>query len=106
MQKTILDHPQLARTLYPDLYHEVLRGYRQGFRVVFIMLAGLAVFSFATAFFLMPHRDLDRPDDEKLKKEGKEFIAQLKGKKGTNPKAEPQEFSEKKVVDLEQPRIV
>jgi hypothetical protein len=46
------------------------------------MLASLAVFSFIVAFFLMRHRDLDRPDDEKLKKEGKEYVAQLKAKRG------------------------
>jgi phosphotransferase system glucose/maltose/N-acetylglucosamine-specific IIC component len=72
----------LSRTLHPDIYLEIVRGYRKGFRLVFIMLASLAVFSFIVAFFLMRHRDLDRPDDEKLKKEGKEYVAQLKAKRG------------------------
>ncbi|RDB18552.1 Efflux pump FUS6 [Hypsizygus marmoreus] len=89
VQKSILDHPELARTLPPDVYAEVLHGYLKGFRLVFNILAGLAVFAFLAAFFLMPHRDLDRPDDKQLKQEGKEFIAQLKGKKGTTIQKDP-----------------
>jgi hypothetical protein len=81
LRMAIIDHPELARTLPPEIYAEVLRGYRKGFRVVFLILAGLAVFAFLTAFFLMPHRDLDRPDDKELKQQGREFVAQLKAKK-------------------------
>ncbi|KAF9465642.1 putative MFS drug transporter [Collybia nuda] len=93
-RKFILDRPSLSHTLHPDIYREVVRGYHKGFRLVFIILAGLAVFSFITAFFLMRHRDLDRPDDKKLKEEGKVYVARLKAKKATTP--------DPKTADLEE----
>ncbi|KAF5379537.1 hypothetical protein D9615_006544 [Tricholomella constricta] len=100
-RKRILDHPELARQLSPTVYAQVLAGYRKGFRLVFIILASLAVFAFVTAFFLMPHRDLDRPDDKKLKEEGKEFVARLKGKKEIIPKEESPDLPEKHVATVE-----
>lgn len=107
-RKEILNHPASSRGLDSVVYAQVLEGYRKGFRFVFIILASLAVFSFITAFFLMPHRDLNRPDDEKLKEEGKEFIARLEGKKGTSPRKEESEQSsvdlrEKQAVSHDQP---
>jgi phosphotransferase system glucose/maltose/N-acetylglucosamine-specific IIC component len=91
----------LSRNLAPAVYAEVLVGYRKGFRLVFIILAGLAVFSFVTAFFLMPHRDLDRPDDKKLREEGKEFVAKLKEKNLKASQDLPEKRAAKEQPDLE-----
>ncbi|KAG5641816.1 hypothetical protein DXG03_004158 [Asterophora parasitica] len=98
-RKLILDHPERARQLSPVVYAQVLSGYRKGFRLVFIILACLAAFAFVTAFFLMQQRTLDRPDDKKLKEEGKEFIAQLKGKKEAAPKGELPDAPEKRAKE-------
>ena len=46
-------------------------AYLKGFRVVFIIGAALAALSMLIVVFFMPQVDLDRPDDEKLKLEGK-----------------------------------
>lgn len=45
------------------------------------MLSGLAALGFILASFLMINRDLTRADDDRLKKEGKELLGQLKEKK-------------------------
>ncbi|KAF8643021.1 hypothetical protein AX16_009265 [Volvariella volvacea WC 439] len=81
LRRTIIDNPVHSRELEPELYAEVITGYRRGFRIVFVMLASLAVLSFITAFFLMKHRSLDRDDDAQLKREGKQFIEDMKNKK-------------------------
>jgi hypothetical protein len=76
-RRAILDRPELARTLGAAVYKEILTAYRHGFRVIFIILAISAAMSFATAFALMHQRTLDREDDEKLRQEGRKFIADL-----------------------------
>lgn len=54
-------------------------AYRQGFRVIFLVGASLAAFAFVIAWFMMPQVELSRPDDEKLKEEGrKEHAARKK----------------------------
>lgn len=47
-------------------------AYRKGFRVIFLVGAGLCAFAFAVAFFMMPQIELSRPDDAKLKEEGRQ----------------------------------
>lgn len=59
----------------------ILFGFKKGFRVVFIVGASLASFAVILAIFLMPQVDLDRPDDEKLKQEGKQRHEAMKKKK-------------------------
>lgn len=54
-------------------------GYRHAFRVIFLLGSSLAAFAFVLAFFLMPQVELSRPDDEKLKEEGRR--QHLKGKR-------------------------
>lgn len=51
----------------------ILPAYRRGFRIIFLIGASLAAFAFVLCFFLMPHIELNRPDDEKLKAQGKEW---------------------------------
>ncbi|KAF8075225.1 MFS general substrate transporter [Lyophyllum atratum] len=103
VRKNILDHPGLSRNLAPEIYAEVRAGYRKGFRLVFIILAGLAVFSFVVAFLIMPHRDLDRSDDKRLEQEGKDFVAKLKEKKKITPNEENRELPEKQ-ADRQEPQ--
>ncbi|KAI1260514.1 major facilitator superfamily domain-containing protein [Xylariaceae sp. FL1019] len=57
-------------------------AYRRAFRIIFLLGAGLAAFAFVLAFFLMPQVELARPDDAKLKEEGRQ--RQLKEKKGVS----------------------
>lgn len=51
----------------------ILPAYRRGFRIIFLIGASLAALAFVLCFFLMPHIELNRPDDAKLKEEGKEW---------------------------------
>jgi hypothetical protein len=46
-------------------------AYQRSFKIIFELGAGLAAGAFVVAFFLMPHIELGRPDDEKLKEEGR-----------------------------------
>lgn len=48
-----------------------MNAYQRGFRIVFLVCAGLAAVATIVAFITMPQVALDRPDDEKLKAEGK-----------------------------------
>lgn len=56
------------------LRETLLQGYRTGFRIIFLVMAGLAGFAFIMAWFLMPELGLDRKDDAELKEEGKEAM--------------------------------
>ncbi|CAI6091642.1 unnamed protein product [Clonostachys chloroleuca] len=47
-------------------------AYQRSFKIIFQLGAGLAAFAFFVAVFLMPHIDLARPDDAKLKEEGRQ----------------------------------
>ncbi|KKZ63852.1 hypothetical protein EMCG_01805 [[Emmonsia] crescens] len=46
-------------------------AYQRGFRIIFLISAGLSVLAFFLSLFLMPQVALKRPDDEALKEEGK-----------------------------------
>lgn len=56
------------------LRETLLQGYRTGFRIIFLVMAGLAGSAFIMAWFLMPELGLDRKDDAELKREGKEAM--------------------------------
>ncbi|KAF3008254.1 hypothetical protein E8E14_000305 [Neopestalotiopsis sp. 37M] len=56
----------------------LLPVYRQSFEIIFWVGAGLAGLGFVVAFFLMPQLELNRPDDEKLKEEGRKGQQQEK----------------------------
>jgi hypothetical protein len=49
----------------------LIPAYRKGFRIMFTTGAALCVLAFAIAFFMLPQVELSRPDDEKLKEEGR-----------------------------------
>lgn len=62
------------------------RDYREGFRVVFIIMASFAGFAWVVTFFLMGHSTLTRGDDEKLKREAIERLQKSGEKAGENGK--------------------
>lgn len=62
----------------------IIPGYQDAYRILFLVMAGLAVLACFIAFFMMPQIELNRPDDAKLKEEG---LKQEKNKGGTNSKA-------------------
>ncbi|KAI0160049.1 MFS general substrate transporter [Hypoxylon sp. FL1284] len=75
--KDLVSSPQsYLSSLHPDdalrIRSVLVPAYRDGFRVIFIVGASLAAFAFVIAWLMMPQVELSRPDDEKLKKEGRE----------------------------------
>lgn len=74
--KDLLKNPHTyTATLPPDEAARVrgvlIPAYKKGFRLIFIVGASLAALAFVLAFWLMPQVSLARPDDEKLKEEGR-----------------------------------
>lgn len=74
--KNLLQNPRTyTDTLSPDeaarVRSIVIPAYKKGFRIIFIVGASLAAVGFVLAFVLMPQVSLARPDDEKLKAEGR-----------------------------------
>ena len=52
----------------------MIPAYQKGFRIIFIIGAGLSALAFCLAWWLMPHVGLKRADDETLKEEAKKRI--------------------------------
>lgn len=82
--QTLLDGPQsYLETIGPsdaDRIRAILTpAYRKGFRVVFLVGASLCSFAFVVAWFMMPQVELSRPDDAKLKEEGRRMDEKKKG---------------------------
>ncbi|KAF4551097.1 Efflux pump-like protein 1 [Elsinoe fawcettii] len=69
-----------------EVSRAVLAGYKNGFRIIFMSLAGLAGLATLLALFLVPQIKLERDDDEALKAEGKKFVNERKKKNSTEPK--------------------
>ncbi|KUJ13623.1 MFS general substrate transporter [Mollisia scopiformis] len=76
----LLNHPAevlSGATILPgtqtslDLKEEFIAAYKKGFRIVFLLGAGLAALAFIFAFALLPQLELSRPDEVKLKREGR-----------------------------------
>lgn len=57
----------------------LIPAYKKGFRVIFIVGAGLCAVAFVIAFFMMPQVELSRPDDGKLKEEWRNAYKDKKG---------------------------
>ena len=75
----ILDLVQ-GNTTEAELFRvAIVEAYSQGFRIVFLVGAGLAAFAFFVALFLMPQHDLDRPDDQDLKEKGRKAECPAEG---------------------------
>lgn len=80
----LLDSPERFEAANAGREMDVLRlalsaGYQKGFRIVFIVGAVLNAVAFLAAWLLMPQVELARPDDEKLKEEGRRW-GEEKGK--------------------------
>ncbi|KAI1177552.1 major facilitator superfamily domain-containing protein [Nemania sp. FL0916] len=67
----------------------LIPAYRHAFRVIFLLGAALAAFAFVIAFVLMPQVELSRPDDAKLKEEGRKQHLKEKEKSVTVEQASP-----------------
>lgn len=63
--------------------HHLTPAYQKAFRVVFLVGACLCAGAFVVGFFMMPQVELSRPDDAKLKEEGRRAQAE----KGSASKA-------------------
>lgn len=61
----------------------IIPAYRKGFRTIFLVGASLAALAFVVAFFMIPHVELSRPDDARLKAEAKEAEEKKKKEKAT-----------------------
>ncbi|KAK6212099.1 multidrug resistance protein fnx1 [Colletotrichum tabaci] len=75
--RKLLANPQhVLSTLSPTesdrLRAAILPGYRRAFRIIFLVMSGLAAVAFFVAFFMMPQVELSRPDDAKLKEDARE----------------------------------
>lgn len=82
-RKTLLGNPQTYLGSVSDdkagrVRAVLIPAYRKGFQVVFITGAALCAFAFAIAFFMMPQVALSRPDDAKLKEEGRKAYDEKK----------------------------
>ncbi|KAL1609639.1 hypothetical protein SLS59_001148 [Nothophoma quercina] len=77
----LLDSPERFQEDSGEQRTELLRvalssAYQKGFKIVFIVGAVLNALAFGAAWFLMPHIELARADDEILKEEGKKWDAE------------------------------
>lgn len=86
--KTLLSNPQTyLETVSAEEAQRIrsvlIPAYRQGFRVIFLVGASLAALAFVLAFILMPQVELTRPDDEKLKEEGRKAEEEKRNKKSS-----------------------
>lgn len=61
-----------------EIQQTIVPAYRKGFRIIFLIGSGLAALAFVICFFMMPQIDLDRPDDQQLKDEGKKWKEEMK----------------------------
>lgn len=83
--KTLIGNPQTFLDTVSSSEAERIRAvlipaYRKGFRVIFLIGASVAALAFVLAFVLMPQVDLARPDDAKLKEEGRRAYEEKRNK--------------------------
>lgn len=81
--KTLLSNPQVYLGTVSEAEADRIRGvlipaYRKGFRIIFITGAALCALAFVIAFFMLPQVELSRPDDEKLREEGRKAYEEKK----------------------------
>ncbi|KAJ4216672.1 hypothetical protein NW759_009243 [Fusarium solani] len=83
--KTLIGNPQTFLDTVSSSEAERIRSvlipaYRKGFRVIFLIGASVAALAFVLASVLMPQVDLARPDDAKLKEEGRRAYEEKRNK--------------------------
>ncbi|KAI0596545.1 permease of the major facilitator superfamily [Biscogniauxia sp. FL1348] len=76
----LLSSPQSYLASIPLDQQQTIRealipAYRKAFRVIFLVGASLAAFAFVIVLVMVPQVELSRPDDEKLKQEGRKEAA-------------------------------
>ncbi|KAI1492573.1 permease of the major facilitator superfamily [Biscogniauxia mediterranea] len=76
----LLSRPQSYLASIPLDQQQTIRAalipaYRKAFRIIFLVGASLAAFAFVIVLFMVPQVELSRPDDEKLKQEGRKEAA-------------------------------
>ncbi|RGP60402.1 hypothetical protein FLONG3_10868 [Fusarium longipes] len=81
--KILLANPQsFLETVTPSeakvIQSVLIPAYREGFRIIFLIGAGVASLAFVLAFILMPQVNLTRPDDLRLKEEGRRAYEEKK----------------------------
>ena len=86
--KTLLSNPQMYLGTVSEAEANRIRGvlipaYRKGFRIIFITGAALCALAFVIAFFMLPQVELSRPDDEKLREEGRKAYEEKKRQDST-----------------------
>ncbi|KAL0064241.1 hypothetical protein AAF712_008826 [Marasmius tenuissimus] len=80
IREKLRENPLAARTLVtdPDQLALIVDGYREGFWVIFVIMASLASVAFVFTAVFMTHSSLKRDDDEKLKREARERLEREK----------------------------
>lgn len=82
----MLENPQsFLGNVAPDEAERIrsvlIPAYREGFRIIFLIGAGAASLAFVLAFVLMPQVNLTRPDDLRLKEEGRTVYEEKRSKR-------------------------
>ncbi|KAF1357981.1 MFS general substrate transporter [Lizonia empirigonia] len=77
----LLNSPDRFRASHGDQRTDTMQvalsaAYQKGFKIIFIVGAVLNAAAFFAAWFLMPQVELARPDDERLKEEGRRLGAE------------------------------
>ncbi|KAJ8081209.1 hypothetical protein PM082_018052 [Marasmius tenuissimus] len=80
IREKLRENPLAARTLVTDPVQlaRIVDGYREGFWVIFVIMASLASVAFVFTAVFMAHSSLKRDDDEKLKREARERLEREK----------------------------
>jgi hypothetical protein len=81
---TVINSPTFLHTISADQRAAIIAGYTRGFHHVFYLTVACVCVAWLSGVFLIGHHDLKRADDEKLKEESKQRLAErkLKGKEG------------------------
>ncbi|OHF01840.1 multidrug resistance protein fnx1 [Colletotrichum orchidophilum] len=77
--RKLLSNPQQVLSNLPQAESQSLRAvilpsYRRAFRIIFLVMAGLAAVAFLVAFFMMPQVELSRPDEAKLREDARQQL--------------------------------
>ena len=73
----------------------LIAAYRKGFRTVFLVCAAIAALATVLALVLMPQVELNRPDDEKLKAQGRKVDEEMRVGRQKGDDRMPEERGEK-----------
>lgn len=76
---TIINDPSKI-DLSEEAKRIVIAGYTKGFRSVFFLTLASTLIAFLSAVLCVEQHELNREDDQELKRQGKEFIKQMKSR--------------------------